>query len=220
MHETDPERALNLLVHDIRAPLGVAHGYLRLLKDNKLNSPDERNRAIAQTIDALARIGRHCDDAASYAVFPSLDQLSSTTVEVREFVDFIEESCMALGADPLSFDIDDDRVTAVIRGGRTDRIAASVAVILCAARRSAKQKAARVAVIQRDGEAQFLFGRDEDRSALVSSPAVEFDAWHGGHGIALPLACRTVTEAGGRIWTCADARGAVAVALPQEASVS
>jgi hypothetical protein len=220
MHETDPERALNLLLHDIRAPLGVAHGYLRLLKENQLNSADERDRVISNTIDALARIGRHCQDAASYAVFPSLDQLTSTTVEVRSFIHRIEESCAALGAAPILFDVDTDRVKAVIRGGRTDRIAESVAVIFCAARRSATHKASRVAVIERDGEAQFLFGRDEDRAALVTLPAHEFDAWHGGHGIALPLACRTVTEAGGRVWTVGDARGVVGIALPQEAPVS
>jgi hypothetical protein len=220
MDETDPERALNLLLHDIRAPLGVAHGYLRLLKENRLNSPDERDRAIALIMDALARIGRHCDDAASFAVFPSLDRLSSSTVEISDFVDRIEASCVALGADPPSFNIDGDRLTAAIRGGRTDRIAASMAVIFSAARRAARQEATRVAVIARDGEAQFLCGRDEDRSALVSCPPQEFDAWHGGHGIALPLACRTVTEAGGRVWTFTDARGAVGIALPQKASVS
>jgi signal transduction histidine kinase len=46
-----------------------------------------------------------------------------------------------------------------------------------------------------------------------------FDPWHGGHGIALPLACRVVTEAGGRIWTFAEARGAAGIVLPEEGSV-
>jgi hypothetical protein len=67
-------------------------------------------------------------------------------------------------------------------------------------------------------EARFLLGCDDDRAALVSHPPEVFDPWRGGHGIALPLACRIVAEAGGRIWTYANARGAVGIALPEEAS--
>jgi hypothetical protein len=92
-------------------------------------------------------------------------------------------------------------------------------VILNAVRRARKGQPVAVTVTRRDGESQFLLGLDDDRTALASRPPVAFDAWRGGHGIALPLACRTVTQAGGRIWTFTDARGAVGIGLPVEASV-
>src|SRR5262245_44363406 len=64
MEET--EKALNLLIHDLRAPLSVAQGYLRLLQQNRLEAEADRQRAITQSMDALGKITRMCDDAAAF----------------------------------------------------------------------------------------------------------------------------------------------------------
>ena len=109
-------------------------------------------------------------------------------------------------------------LTGSIRGPQIDRVAQSLAVILCAVRRSTRKGDVRVSVQEDQKEARFLLGCEDDRAALVSQTPEAFDPWRGGHGIALPLACRIVTEAGGRIWTYANGRGAVGVALPEEAS--
>ena len=94
----------------------------------------------------------------------------------------------------------------------------SLVVVLCAVRRSTRNEAVRVSVHEEEKEARFLLGCDDERAALMSGPPETFDPWRGGHGIALPLACRTIAEAGGRIWTTANGRGAVGIALPEEAS--
>ena len=79
MAEIDAEKALNLLIHDLRAPLSVAQGYLRLLHQNRLDSDADRQRALAQTMEALGRISRLCDDAAAYVA-------GDTTAEVRAHI--------------------------------------------------------------------------------------------------------------------------------------
>src|SRR5687767_14130997 len=61
---TDAERVLSLLLHDLRTPLGVAHGYLRLIRADKLPAPADRERALAGTRDALAKLSRLCDEAS------------------------------------------------------------------------------------------------------------------------------------------------------------
>src|SRR4051794_36533258 len=66
----DAERVLSLLIHDLRTPLGVAHGYLRLIRADRLPSPEERDRALAGTQDALARISRLCQDAGAFLADP------------------------------------------------------------------------------------------------------------------------------------------------------
>jgi hypothetical protein len=139
---------------------------------------------------------------------------------MRRLIEHVKETCAAMGSEPITFSIDADGVTGTFRGGRMERTAESVAVILCAVRRARRDQSALVAVTGRAGEAQFLLGHDDDRAALLTCPPTAFDAWRGGFGIALPLACRRVIEAGGRIWTFADARGVVGIALPWEASVS
>ena len=67
---TDAERVLAVLIHDVRTPLGVAHGYLRLVRTDKLPSPEDRDRALAGTQDALAKISRLCQDAGGFLEDP------------------------------------------------------------------------------------------------------------------------------------------------------
>jgi hypothetical protein len=63
-------RQLHQLVHDVRGPLGIASGYLRLLQDGKIPDAADQRAAIAKALDALGRIDRLCEvvvetDAAS-----------------------------------------------------------------------------------------------------------------------------------------------------------
>jgi len=62
---TTIERALHVLIHDVRTPLGVAQGYLRMLREDRLGSPEERLRAITQAQQALDHVARLCPEAAT-----------------------------------------------------------------------------------------------------------------------------------------------------------
>ena len=68
---TDAERVLNLLIHDVRTPLGVAHGYLRLIREQRLTTPDDRERALVSTQQALGRISRLCEEASGFLAEPT-----------------------------------------------------------------------------------------------------------------------------------------------------
>jgi signal transduction histidine kinase len=210
-------KALNLLIHDLRAPLSVAQGYVRLLQQNKLEAEGDRQRAIAQTMEALGRIGRLCEDAAAFVAEPVSGDAPALALPVSRFVEQVTEACAARGS-PLTFVGQPETLSGTVRGPHLDRVAQSLAVILCAVRRSTRNESVRVSVHEEQKEARFLLGCDEDRAALESRCVETFDPWRGGHGIALPLACRVVTDAGGRIWTCANGRGTVGIALPEEAS--
>jgi signal transduction histidine kinase len=213
----ETEKALNLLIHDVRAPLSVAQGYLRLLQQNRLESEADRSRAITQTMDALGRITRLCEDAAAFLAESVSTDGPRQTVAVSTFAERVSAACAAR-CSPLTFTVESDKLSGAVRGTQLDRVAESLAVILCAVRRSARNDSVRVSVHEEEKEARFLLGCDDDRAALMSRHPETFDPWRGGHGIALPLACRIVAEAGGRIWTYANGRGAVGVAFPEEAS--
>ena len=220
MDDVDVGKALNLLIHDLRAPLSVAQGYLRLLSQNRLDSDADRQRALTQSIDALGRIARLCDDAAAYAAeTESGNALPTSVVQVAALMTQVREACAAQCSETITFIDASQPLNGRVRVTQIDRVVQSLAVILCAARRSSRDASIRVSVHDRGNEARFLLGCDDDRAALESGPREMFDAWRGGHGVALPLACRIVTESGGRIWTIANARGAVGMALPQEVSI-
>lgn len=210
-------KAFHLLIHDLRAPLSVAHGYLRLLQQNKLDSDAERERALAQSLEALGRIGRLCEDANAYLAEPASTDGPVSTLQVDALVEQVRQAC-AVRCPGLEVVTETGSLSGMVKVTQVDRVVQSVAVILCAVRRATRNGSVRVSVREEEKEARFLLGCDEDRSALITHSAEAFDPWRGGHGIALPLACRVVTEAGGRIWTFADGRGAVGIALPEEAS--
>jgi signal transduction histidine kinase len=215
-HPDENEKALNLLIHDLRAPLSVAQGYLRLLQQNRLEVEADRQRAITQSMEALGRITRLCEDAAAFVAEPVSTDGPVVALGASELVQRVSDACTARSS-PLMF-VTGTRLLGTIRSAQLDRLVQSLAVVLCAARRSARKDSVRVSVHEEEKEARFLLGCEDDCAALVSGAPETFDPWRGGHGIALPLACRTITHAGGRIWTVADGRGAVGIALPEEAS--
>jgi hypothetical protein len=131
----------------------------------------------------------------------------------------VREACTARCSDAIIFSEDPNTLNGIVRVRQIDRIVQSLAVILCAVRRSTKDDAVSVSVRDLGNEARFLLGCADDRAALESRAPERFDPWRGGHGIALPLACHIVTAAGGRVWTIANARGAVGIAIPEEAPV-
>lgn len=61
--EQDLETVLRTLVHDVRSPLGVADGYIRLLRDGKIKASEDQQRALAATLQALQRISELCEFA-------------------------------------------------------------------------------------------------------------------------------------------------------------
>jgi signal transduction histidine kinase len=217
--DIDALKALNLLIHDLRAPLSVAQGYLRLLVQNRIEAEADRQRAIMQTMEALGRIGRLCEDATAYIVAAeSGNALPTTVVQLHELTNQVREACSTRCPEPLAFLDASQPLRGSVRA-EIDRIVQSLAVILCAVRRSTKDDAVSVSVRDLGNEARFLLGCADDRAALESRAPERFDPWRGGHGIALPLACHIVTAAGGRVWTIANARGAVGIAIPEEAPV-
>jgi len=60
----DIERLMQLLMHDLRSPLGVAQGYVSLLNGQALSAED-RVRALRGVTDAIARISALVDDVAT-----------------------------------------------------------------------------------------------------------------------------------------------------------
>src|SRR6187549_688007 len=63
---TETERVLQVLIHDARTPIGVAQGYLRLLREQRLPTEEERERAMTRTMDALGRLAKLCDQAGQF----------------------------------------------------------------------------------------------------------------------------------------------------------
>jgi hypothetical protein len=188
------------------------------LKENRLSSADDRDRALGQTMDALAKMSRLCADASAYAMEPAPGSAPVASMPLARFVDDIRNACTSAGLVTFHEALPAGDVRCV-RAASLETLVDAVTVILGAAKRAAGRMAVGVSVVETGNESRFLMGREEDRARLETESSV-FDPWRGGHTIALPLACRTVAEAGGRVWTLPDAHSAVGISVPLEDSAS
>ena len=55
-------RVLNVLAHEIRTPLAVSQGYLKLMAEGRLSTTAEQTTALERTRDALGKIATLCND--------------------------------------------------------------------------------------------------------------------------------------------------------------
>jgi K+-sensing histidine kinase KdpD len=199
------ERTLQVLIHDIRTPVGVAQGYLRLLREDRLATPDDRARAIAQAQAALDRVSQLCSDAASLAN----GDAAPTTVSIpcERFVGRVRQR---LEREPVEL-----AAATLAAGARlavpadSDALAEAVTRVLLTSAGGRASSPRAVAIGATETELWFTSG-----DAPLSLTGATLDPWTEP-GFALPLACRAIADAGGRVWSGSDRPG-TGVALPLE----
>ncbi len=195
---TEAERVLDLLIHDLRTPLGVAHGYLRLIREQRLTTADDRERAFAGTQQALARISRLCEEASAFLAEPAgtAPGRAGVTLLVDRVTAHLREHGVSITAAA------DGSAATMIVGAGVDRLAEAVSTVLRAMARSAPDG---VRVETSERELRFVTTADPRVTA--------FDPWRG-HGLAVPLACRLIASVGGRV--AGETAGAPTIAFPVE----
>lgn len=205
---TEVERVLDLLVHDLRTPLGVAQGYLRLVRQQRLPSPEERDHALGEAQRALAQVARLCDDAASFLA--DGDGAAAEQAKAALLIGRVFERLRAAGVSVADAPVAPQAALRV--GTSLDRLSDAVATLLASTSRGARQDPPIVRAEADGAELRFTASRHDGRAA---SPVEPFDPWHG-YGLAVPLACRVVAGAGGRIQGAPRTAGTLAIVFPLE----
>lgn len=213
---TDVDRALSLLVHDIRTPLGVALGYLRLLRAGQLGGVEEHDRAFARTMQALGGIADLCQSAESFLPGARASITTTTLVPTAELVERVTAAVCARGV-ALSWTAP-DRAVRVAAGTSAEALATAIGLVLCGAPTKARYGVETIQVETRPGELHFLSALAYQLPALVGGVPTPFDPWLG-HGLEVAAACQALVRVGGRVYTTSGAPGARAVSLPVEMSV-
>lgn len=205
-------RALSLAVHELRTPVTVVSGYLRMLLKEQGGPISEKQRKMLEEMErSCARI------AALVTEMSEIGKLESGDLAVaRQPFDFA-----ALVAELASGmqEGHDRGVTLELRGadarldvvGDRARLGAAVGALLHAALRERGEAGIVVAhCAQSDAGgswAVLAIGDEADVAALVAAQGeAGFDEWRGGMGLALPLARRVVAAHGGAIWSASGDR--------------
>jgi signal transduction histidine kinase len=191
MTETnDHERAMGVLVHDLRTPLGVASGYLRLVRDGRVPQTVEPGALIDKALDALRVISRLCVEADRW-----LDAAPTARPSATPVVQLLGMLSTGLAARNITL----QGVEAIPAGdllvaGDTTELADAFTEALSAA----AQPAPATAQVEcaRLGEELVLSVRMGEADSRRSA----FDPWRCP-GLQTAIACRTIVRAGGS-WHC------------------
>ena len=192
---TETERVLQVLIHDARTPIGVALGYLRLLQERRLATDEDRDRAIARSIDAMGRLTRLCDQASGF-VGGSGDKREQVAVSAADLVARVED-----GVRPRRFLVDGDgmdvdHLARVRIAVSPDRLADAITEVLASLPVKSQDVQPTLRVKTTPSELRFTAVTD-DHSATPDANRT-FDPWRAG-GLSVPLACHVIAQSAGRI---------------------
>jgi hypothetical protein len=205
-------KAMVQLVHDLRTPLGVAVGYLRMLRDHRLPEEEDRQRAIGQTVESLGSMARLCEEASVFAASVAAGSDNVRPVAVVELTAEVSEHLMP----PLALAGLDENLSGFVRA-RPAATARAVATLLGRVS-TAGEATHSTDIIVRVGDARLEFagGAPAERDALLQGQRRPFDPWKSGPGLSLPLACLELSQVSGEVWTGATPGAAIMVTLPVE----
>jgi K+-sensing histidine kinase KdpD len=223
----DSPKLLSLAVHELRTPVSVATGYLRmLLQFHGQALTDEQKKFVTEAAQSCARLGELLADLSSLSKL-----LAGEVALKREKVAIFRLAAEAAAAldDGLArgvrLELRGADEAAIVDGDRT-WLQAALRSLLAATVRERVQPGTlvlecRVVAFGRDGRAVVAVGEEAAASALASLPPnrwVPFDRWRGGVGFTLLIAAEVIAAHRGRLGSLAAAtrRAAVAVALPLE----
>lgn len=208
-------QVLNTLAHEIRTPLAVSQGYLKLYVEGRLTTPDDQQRALQQTREALGVIAVLCGEmtkvsalaeAHAPALLERLD-LSALAHELQTRAELAGAEWGDLPAPGLRMATNAPR-----------ELVRALAVVIKAACDEDKSAVHRIEA-GRDGDALLVrAGTPDAVAALPPTPggagAVALDVVRGGKGLSLIWATFVAEQHGIQMWSHAAHKASIGFRIP------
>jgi signal transduction histidine kinase len=229
-HPADAElpRLLSLASHELRTPISVVAGYLRMVLKDPAGTLDERYRRMLEETDkSCARLSALVAEISDLAALErGTASFKTASIDVRELLNDAIRALPPLPDRTVEVELTPDSAPAIILGDKS-RLQAATTSILHALRREVVTSEKlfvneRVAPYQ-GSLASWIGIADADNIEAVSGSEVKdlttFDEWRGGCGLSLAVARRIVERHQGGIWSPAnEIKAAAVIALPHQSA--
>lgn len=225
--ETDPKwpKLLSLAAHELRSPLTVVGGYIRmLLKDRAGPLTDQQRRLMEEAEKSCGRLSHLVAEVSELAHLESgRIAFSRTRVDLRGVIADAIANLPELQDRNVTIDLLSDEVESI--QGDAVRLKTAFTSIVHALRRelvTSDRLTVRVHQVNDESEVNPSVridiaepSRIEWLMTLEPSQLATFDEWRGGNGLALPNARRILESHGGLIWSPAeDGKAGAVISLP------
>jgi signal transduction histidine kinase len=194
-------RVLSLLSHELRGPLGVIRGYLRLV----LQTSHEVSARTRESIDAALRASDRISDILDEASLFAHLQIGDVRLELRRvaLTTVVHAAIQAAGLPAEStVDLASDSLPNVTLDADEARLRMALATFISAVARAQSSNV----VVEISGGAARLAGRRAVRLRIgprtvsgVEAAEGELNTRRGGFGLAIPIAAVIIEGHGGRV---------------------
>jgi hypothetical protein len=206
---------LHVLAHELRTPVGIAHGYVRLLLEDRLPDASERRRALEQLQKALGRLSDLSHESSALANW--LDRHDAAPIRVGAGT-LIERATAKVAELPLALEIAPFPEGAVVMSADPEQLERALAVLIRATARELRGRPCALRVRAHDGMLQLLLGEPAEFDLLEAGPetadASPLEIDRGGLGLALVHASFVLAASSGICWSSRGSRQAAAIRLP------
>lgn len=201
-------RVLSLAVHELRTPVTVVAGYIRMLLREQAGPLSEKQRHMLEEADrSCGRIGALVSEMSEFGKLESRELVLARMA--FDLAALVGETAQGMGDDSRGVAVEARSAgdPVMVTGDRV-RIAAAIRALIHAAVRERVEPGVVVAacsIVKTWGVV--AVGADASLPDLTRSAADApqgFDEWRGGMGLSLPVGKRVVEAQGGAIWSLGE----------------
>jgi hypothetical protein len=217
----DISNILHVLAHELRTPVGIAHGYVRLLLEERLPGEADRRRALEQMQKALARLSELSHESTALAAWYERDGAPEQHVGAHALVDQIARADYTAPVDVDAAGVEDNaRVRSVDAEALGDAL---VTMVRATARELRAETCVVRARVAEGRQFELLAGAADQLGPLSAGPRAEgasaMSLERGGLGLTLVHAAAVLDAHGAERWTVSGSRQTVGIRLPLERPV-
>lgn len=206
-------QVLNTLAHEIRTPLAVSQGYLKLFLDGRLTNAEDTRRAMEQTRQALGTLATLCVDMGAVG---ALSEKGVAGVPVN--VPAADLMANVRSLDEVKDAAWEGEAAGAIQSANARELAQAIAIAAKAAFDENRTAPHAMRVSTNNDGVIVLAGVTEALSSLQEGPAAPnaraVDFVKGGKGLKLIWAAFVLDGHGVQTWTDARHRASMAFRIP------
>ena len=215
----DISDVLHVLAHELRTPTGIAQGYVRMLLEERLTDPRDRQRALEATRSAVSRISELTQETSKLANWLEADHTAMQSIDAAAFVQRVVDAARVDPPLVTKCDIQPDE--AVVSTPDTGALVDAVVALVRATARELRRQPCALLVARLDRRMmEVLIAPDDQLSALAAGPhapsAGPIALERGGVGLSLVMAAAVFAAHDVAPWTVDRRRTAIGIRLPIE----